>query len=350
MPDELAVRTENLLDWLLARRAIPADYSRLLTGMEAKISQALEAEIEDPSLVAFLDERKEALHYMAVREVYDRFADSPLGAARTFLGGHAHPGVAKWKAVRDAFKRKNLGWASVARVLVQHVTYDIPVLKKQEAACEKQLADCRHRRTELQRLERNAKSSLCEMLAELGIEGVDPARELQLRADAALPEVYRDVGGAVAEVWSNVVTYYQDFSEHLSGRPAEPVLPLLRLIGSLGLDVTLEAAESEVLALALCREQLGLPEAQLRGWPAQPEATGPVLEVTGAEDAMGISWDVEQRARISELLAKPYNKHAFRCVFKGGGSKFVEETKVLAESIISVDNNTNFFENTRLPV
>lgn len=53
------------------------------------------------------------MHYLAAKKVYEVILESPEGG-KTMLGTHTHPGAAKWKAVLDTYRRRNLGWASAA--------------------------------------------------------------------------------------------------------------------------------------------------------------------------------------------------------------------------------------------
>ena len=104
------------------------------------------------------------MHYLAAKKVYEVILESPEGG-KTMLG-HTHPGAAKWKALLDGYRRRNLGWASAAghfstrcrshllflglsksfqaRFLVQNVGYELPALSKQAADCERQATSSPH--------------------------------------------------------------------------------------------------------------------------------------------------------------------------------------------------------------
>ncbi|CAJ1344954.1 unnamed protein product, partial [Effrenium voratum] len=181
MSADLAVQCSKLTEWLLGRRAIPEDFPKLLAAVQARVHEAAKEQVVDKAARALIQEG-DNIHYLAAKEIYEAILRSPEGQSKTLLGGHAHAGAAKWKAVVDAYKRRHLGWASSARVLIQNVSYEVPALKKQAAACERQVQDCTARQAELDRQEANAKSRYRDMLNELGIEGFDVRKELRQRS------------------------------------------------------------------------------------------------------------------------------------------------------------------------
>ncbi|CAE7288136.1 unnamed protein product, partial [Symbiodinium sp. KB8] len=111
---------------LATRRLIPEDYPKLLSAAEVRIIEARKEEITDKAANELISEHGENVHYLAAKKIYEAAAKSPEGQAKSMLGGHSHPGVAKWKAVLDMYKRRHLGWASAARLLIQNASYEIP--------------------------------------------------------------------------------------------------------------------------------------------------------------------------------------------------------------------------------
>eukprot|EP00927_Polykrikos_kofoidii_P028140 TRINITY_DN24621_c0_g1_i1.p1 TRINITY_DN24621_c0_g1~~TRINITY_DN24621_c0_g1_i1.p1 ORF type:complete len:529 (-),score=121.39 TRINITY_DN24621_c0_g1_i1:130-1716(-) len=257
MSGDLDVQHGKLLDWLLARRVIPEDYSRLLLGVEAKLHDAQLVHISDDKVRSIIDSSRDDLTYYAVKDIYEALARTTAGQAKTLLGAHSDPATAKWRAVVDAYNRKNLKWTSGARILIQNVSYEIPALKKQIAACERQVGDCTQRQADLVRAEAAAKKRYDALLQELGILGFDPVKELRAYAVQALPAVHQELAEVVQASGEEVASYYEAFLGYL-GAPnggGVGVLPILRAVARGGRDVTVEDTERDVPALQTARRE-----------------------------------------------------------------------------------------------
>jgi len=256
MSGELTVQCAKLHEWLLARRAIPENYAHLLLGVEAKVNDALMEPVVDECAKALIAQHRDSMTYFATRDIYDAVAKSPEGQAKSFLGTHTHPGPAKWKAAMDAYRRKNLRWASAARLLIQNVNYEIPALKKHAAACERQCGDCSQRQQELVRAEANAKARYQDLLRVFSIDGFDPRRELRAHAAAGLPRLHEEVAKLLQASGEDLAKYYQAFAEHVTGGggPLEELLPMLRAFTQKG-NVPVEDIERMVPALGLLRQE-----------------------------------------------------------------------------------------------
>eukprot|EP00913_Durusdinium_trenchii_P023004 g21599.t1 len=115
MSADFAIQYGKLIEWLLARRVIPEDYTKLLSAVQARISEAQKEQFTDEVARAVISEHGDNVHYLAAKRIYEAILNSPEGQSKTLLGGHTHAGAAKWKAVLDAYRRRHLGWASAAR-------------------------------------------------------------------------------------------------------------------------------------------------------------------------------------------------------------------------------------------
>lgn len=300
MNGELAVQCSKLHEWLLARRLIPDNYARLLSGVEAKVSEAVKESVTDEIAKALISEHREAMTFFAARDIYEALSRSPEGQGKTLLGTHTHPGVAKWKTVLDAYRRRHLGWASEARLLIQNVSYNIPALKEQAAACERQVLDCKHREGETIRIEANAKHRYEELLREFGIEGFDPRKELWAHATAELPKLNAELLALLHSSGEEVVKYYQAFAEHAAGTPIEGTefLPLLRAFLRCGNFVRMEDLEAEVPALQTLHEEEkthgdAVTQIGTSGGLAcneGPQMTSGIEQIPIADDTPGINW------------------------------------------------------------
>ncbi|CAJ1371630.1 unnamed protein product [Effrenium voratum] len=299
MSADLAVQCSKLTEWLLGRRAIPEDFPKLLAAVQARVHEAAKEQVVDKAARALIQEG-DNIHYLAAKEIYEAILRSPEGQSKTLLGGHAHAGAAKWKAVVDAYKRRHLGWASSARVLIQNVSYEVPALKKQAAACERQVQDCTARQAELDRQEANAKSRYRDMLNELGIEGFDVRKELWQRSMQELALLSQDVLQLVRQAGQDVASCYQAFADH-GRRPDDPdeVLPLMRALQAKDPSVQeLELKVPELRSMAeRARAQAAAVEtggAETEPAPAEPTAEAEIDWGITCESGDGINWDFEE--------------------------------------------------------
>lgn len=317
MSGDLAVQYSKLPEWLLARRIIPEDYARLLQAVEVKVSAALKEYIPHEAANAIIEERRESMDYFAAKEVYEAVAKSPEGQQKTLLGAHVHPAAAKWKAVQDAYRRRNLGWVSAARTLIQNVSYEIPALKKHAASCERQVAECTQRQTDLLRIEVNAKQRNEELLRELGIEGFDPGQEMKDTAAKELPRINAELAELLRRHGKDLVSYYRAFAEHAAGGKlpsAHLILPLLNAVACSDDLPTAEEVELQVPALREAREDaarklakdlLTKPEPQPQQTIAQPEEGINWAAMMSSESAgdSGINWDFDASASCDAIEA-----------------------------------------------
>lgn len=305
MSSDLAVQCAKLPAWLATRRLIPEDYPKLLSAAEVRIIEARKEEITDKAANELISEHGENVHYLAAKKIYEAAAKSPEGQAKSMLGGHSHPGVAKWKAVLDMYKRRHLGWASAARLLIQNASYEIPALKKQAAACERQVADCTARQADLDRQEANARTRYRELLAEMGIEGIDIRNELTAHSAQELPKLALEMFEILREVGEDLHSYYRAFGGHVAGRPAADVqvLPFLLAVATSS-EVNVEDLEEKVPEFRTARVDAESRRAR-RPQPVAAEQVaagasatidwGITMESDGAADAGsgGINWEVD---------------------------------------------------------
>lgn len=297
---ELAVQLSKLSEWLLARRVIPDDYARLLAAIQARVSEALQENISDKVAQSLIDAHREDVHYFAALDIYEAISKSADGQSKTLLGSHTHPGAAKWKAVVDAYRKKHLGWASAARVLNQNASYEIPALKKQAAACERQVSDCSSKQAEFSRQENNARIRHQELLVELGIAGFNPRQELRAYAKQELPRLNSEVLSLLREFAQELIAYYRAYADHAAGKPVSDAdfLPILRLLSRPGELPRIEDLELEVPLLKDLREDAARKTHATTKTQATAAAPAPdVLEgvKTAPQDAPAadINWDFE---------------------------------------------------------
>jgi len=293
---DLAVQYQKLPEWLLARRIVPEGYARLLLGIDAKISEALAIDVSDDAARALVEEHREAMTYFAARDIYEAIAKTPAGQAKTLLGAHTDPAASKWRAVVDAYRKRNLNWMSGARLLIQNVSYELPALNKHAATCERQVADCTQRQAELTRSEANARARYEALLGELGIKGFDPARELRAHAAEELPRIHAQLAELLQSSGAELADYYEAFSAHVAGANGTAgSLPLVRAVASGGVDVRAEDVARDVPALRALREEAARNASSHGGdadgagdavEPAREIADTPAMDASGG----GIDW------------------------------------------------------------
>lgn len=282
------MQCSKLIEWLLARRVIPEDYTKLLAAVQVRVAEAQKEQISDEAARKLMSQHEE-VHYLAAKKIYEAVQQSPEGQAKSLLGSHTHPGAAKWKVVMDAYRKRHLGWASAARFLIQNVSYELTALSKQASACERQVQDCAARQVELDRQEANAKARYRELLNDLGIEGFDVRAELRQRAKQELRLLSDQVIDLLRRAGQETVECYQVFAQHAAGRPLPEVLPLFRALSAAELP-SMEALEEQVPGFGELRLQKGqnLETAEVQ----VPAAKGLEVDPEEAAGADGIDWGI----------------------------------------------------------
>ncbi|CAK8989047.1 unnamed protein product [Durusdinium trenchii] len=311
MSADFAIQYGKLIEWLLARRVIPEDYTKLLSAVQARISEAQKEQFTDEVARAVISEHGDNVHYLAAKRIYEAILNSPEGQSKTLLGGHTHAGAAKWKAVLDAYRRRHLGWASAARFLIQNVSYEMAALTKHAAFCERQVQDCTTRQADLDRQEANATARYCELLNDLGIEGFNFRKELRQRSGQDLRALSREALDLLRQVGQETVTCYQIFAEYAAGRPLDgEVLPFIRAL--LGEELpSMEALEHQVPDFRSLRAERG-KNTSLESQEAEmdhsglPKTDGAIKELDGidwgitcTDDGSGINWNFEEEKEVS---------------------------------------------------
>lgn len=314
MSGDLAVQCSKLIEWLLARRVIPEDYTKLLAAVQVRVAEAQKEQITDETSRKLILQHEE-VHYLAAKKIYEAIQQSPEGQAKSLLGSHTHPGAAKWKAVMDAYRKRHLGWASAARFLIQNVSYELTALTKQASACERQVHDCAARQVELDRQEANAKARYRELLNDLGIEGFDVRSELRLRAKQDLCLLSEQVIDLLRRAGQDTASKYQVFAEHAAERPLPEVLPLFRALSTAELP-SMEALEEQVPGFRELRLQKGQSLDVDANVHEVPAAKGLEVEAAGTDgidwgitcegggesgESGGINWDFEVEKEVATI-------------------------------------------------
>lgn len=273
MPSDIPVSYTQLQDWLLARRVIPQDFARLLTGVDVKLEEALAEPVQCAEAKALIAEQRD-ITYFRVCEIYDAVARSSEGS-KTLLGGHTHPCAAKWKSVVNAFRHRNLGWANATKVLVHQLTFEIPALIKQQTASEKLLVDCEQRITESVSAEAKATNRYAAVLAENSLEGHDVQKELLAHAMSMLEVFHNECAEVLQASGKDMIEYYSAFTEYVMGKPVPDLLPMLSVAAHFG-NVSLSHLKEEAPAAWARRQAL----------PARPVRTA----AGGEAVTTGIDW------------------------------------------------------------
>lgn len=279
MSGDLVVGYQKLPEWLLTRRVVPKAYSQLLAAVDAKVHEALQADVPEAAKQK-IDQNRQAMNYFAAKEISEALK----------AGQASDPASEKWGEIVDAYNHKNLKWMSGARLLIQNLNYELPALKKHVAARERQVADCSKRQAELNSAEVAAKAKYADLLDSQGIKGTDPAVELPELATQELTRLHKQLEEELQKSGAAIADYYEAFVSHVRGEKSDAMLPLTRLFAQSGMDLRMERAIKEIPTLQA--EKVDVDERLLESSSGREALGQEIAEVDGF-----------LQARLAELQA-----------------------------------------------
>merc|ERR1719272_639595 len=119
--------------------------------------------------------------FLRVEELWTLILKTEAGKKKNLIGRYTDPKVKDWKVIFDNYKKNGVYLADLAKEMTQSTRYDIPAVKKQADACQKQMQDASRRQQELVKAELEAKKKFRKACEEKGIPGVMFRLELQDR-------------------------------------------------------------------------------------------------------------------------------------------------------------------------
>mmetsp|Transcript_23666 Transcript_23666/g.45072 ORF Transcript_23666/g.45072 Transcript_23666/m.45072 type:complete len:572 (+) Transcript_23666:89-1804(+) len=292
----LDVHHNKLIDWLVERKKLPADWRKRLAQVQARAASALRTL---PPSVADVEDVEQP-NFEAVSRLLEAFeAKGGAGAARNMLGRRT--GVAReLEVVLSTYKKHLLHWGEAAQALSQYIDYEVPFLRKQIAKCSQHLEDLSRKEADTERSITSCKLAFKEACTQMGIEGNNIRAELRI-LPSSLNQLFED---AVKEVRSqpmeNALKSYREFVEYAhrpKGHDASSCADMLSAICSIqsAEESLTKGADDDLLlpAVAITTDKAG-DRCTPKGSNAQAEpVTGTeteAFEATAVSDE--IDWNV----------------------------------------------------------
>lgn len=218
----------KFLDWLIDRRCVPRNWHTLLKAARtltrtavAQTPQEVQAALKIPALSAH-----ENLPYHTALNVFhgliaDDAPESWGSKEKDLLGRYKSPLHRAWADAVSAFEKKYVYLADAAQLLVRNADVEAAAIKSSISKFNADIAESVRREGPTIRAAAEAKERFEDACREFSLEDDDTGDfEIQLRKqiDKRVPEVLTcAVEGAKTKSFVEAVTYYDQFSDYVSG-------------------------------------------------------------------------------------------------------------------------------------
>lgn len=132
----------KLVEWLIERKQLRANWHEALPGIKEQMTQALGEMPEVEEISTLLMKGKKQLHYYHCRRVMELLEAAQDGkTSKNWFGQYTNALLRSWSGVLKAYERENVYLGEAARILNQNAAYTCPSLKRSIAQHEKQIHD-----------------------------------------------------------------------------------------------------------------------------------------------------------------------------------------------------------------
>lgn len=131
--------------WLAARGLLPFDWGEIDESVRQQIAELNLLEQcrdipMDPNVLDLI--RNNAGSFLEYQSLMNNFLENPALKQKNFFGQYKTEFVDRFNSILGNWTKKNAHIGSIACSLVQELKYEIPNVKKQIVALEKQYANC----------------------------------------------------------------------------------------------------------------------------------------------------------------------------------------------------------------
>lgn len=222
----------KLTEWLISRNWIKAEFSKSISAVRSRITEAMKDMPDSPELAKILS--RAYINYYHCKRIVDLLKVSEADTKNVF-GMYGSKRMKDWVEIVKAYEKDNLFLGECANMLIFNVKYEVPTLKKTVERAQKKILDLNKKEQECQSNISAANARFAQTCKEMGIAGQDIPKELSALV-STLPEVFKAIAAKAQDTHvAQALDYYKAFLVFtLDEKKIGSVVPLLAFVHANG--------------------------------------------------------------------------------------------------------------------
>lgn len=319
----LSINYGRIAAWLVERHKLTPDWLKKLQALQKRASESA-MELPPGFLAQVQGGEDYPLRYFAIKQIRDKLVETSERGLFGRLAGSA----GTWDKLVKAIEKSLVHLGEASQTLSQNVDFEIPFLKRQVDALDKQIADNEKKKADYLRNASNSAAAFQKECNMLGIQGMDIRTELAHYADSVFPHLQKGVDGCKEAGLQEAVAFYSKFAAFVHGKTQ---------VGA-ELAVLSQIQNDQVEPICTTIEQAARKPPKISPSSGRADLEGSNTQATiqsppAAE--VGIDWDFDIREAAQEDLQLDCNLP----IYEAGEIDWDVEVEIEAEEVGIEDNS-----------
>ena len=240
------IKLDQVNEWLLLRKKIDKNWSRLLKPIETKQNIALNKLQENKEFRSLIPENLSG--FVQAKEIFAKLLNtSEANKGKTLFGNYSSESIYEWESLLKLYEKNNLYLADCAKHLLQVGVYEVPSLKATLQSYEKQIKEYQNKEQSISDEISKKNKAYKDKCKNCGIEGNNLQYELKLTT-RKIPEIYEKIIKKIqSEEFFHLFRCYSDVT--LKNHGCEVSLPTVSKLISFDTDIDIDKIKNKYCAL-----------------------------------------------------------------------------------------------------